>query len=185
MRKKFSKRNIYATQVSPDTERLETMPKTEIKSHPKRNVVGLKYHGKNQAGEIPQLWGQLMGRAAEIQARDWSVRAGYGVSIMGEDYEETMVFDYIAGFPVLEVPDQLPPGMGQFTLPEQTYAVITVPNLDSISSAYDAVYRWIAQSEAYAVDLSGGNFNFELYGEEFMPDEGSEMFFIYVPVKEK
>ena len=161
------------------------MPKITIKSHPEMIIVGLKYHGKNEAGEIPQLWGQLMGRAAEIQKRDWSVRAGYGVSIMGEDFEQTMIFDYIAGFPVLEAPDALPEGMGQFKLPEGNYAVITVPDLASISQAYDAVYRWIAASEEYAVDLSAGNFNFELYGEEFMPDEGSEKFFIYVPVKEK
>ena len=161
------------------------MPKIEIKSHPQMAIVGLKYHGKNESGEIPQLWGQLMERAEDIQQRDWSVRAGYGVSIMGPDFGQTLVFDYIAGFPVLEAPDVLPEGMGQFTLREGDYAVITVPDLASISRAYDAVYRWIAASEEYAVDLSAGNFNFELYGEEFMPDEGSEKFFIYVPVKEK
>lgn len=160
------------------------MPKIEVKSHPEMTIVGLKYHGKNQAGEIPQLWGQLMGRAAEIQARDWSVRAGYGISIMDQDFEQTMVFDYIAGFPVLKAPPELPESMGQFTLPEGRYAVITVPDLASISQAYDAIYRWIAQSEEVAVDLSGGNFNFELYGEEFMPDEGSEKFYIYVPIQE-
>jgi len=161
------------------------MPKIAIKSHPEMTIVGLKYHGKNQAGEIPQLWGQLMERAGDIPKRDFSVRAGYGISIMDEDFEETMIFDYVAGFPVQEIPEILPKDMGQFTIPEGTYAVITVPNLESISQAYDAVYRWIAESGSVVVDLSAGNFNFELYGEEFMPDSGSEKFYIYVLVKEK
>ena len=161
------------------------MPKIEIKTHPQMTIVGLTYHGNNKAKEIPQLWGQLMGRAGEIQKRDWSVRAGYGVSIMDEDYKKTKIFDYIAGFPVLEAPIELPDGMGQFTIPERTYAAITVPNLESISRAYDAVYRWITQSGEFDVDFSGGNFNFEQYGEEFMPDEGSEVFYIFVPLKEK
>ena len=161
------------------------MPKITVKPHEAMTIVGLKYHGKNQAGEIPQLWGALMERAADIQKRDYSVRAAYGVSIMGEDFDETMIFDYIAGFPVLEPPEATPEDMGQFRIPAGSYAVITVPNLESISQAFDAVNRWIAQSTEYAVDLSSGNFNFELYGEEFMPDEGSEKFYIYVPVKEK
>ena len=160
------------------------MPKIEIRIHEKMTIVGLKYHGKNQAGEIPQLWGKLMERAGEVQKRDFSVHAAYGVSIMGEDFDETMIFDYIAGFPVLEPPKATPDDIGQFKIPAGSYAVITVPNLASISQAYDAVYRWIAQSEDYAVDLLAGNFNFELYGEEFMPNEGSEKFYIYVPVKE-
>lgn len=161
------------------------MPKIEIKPHEQMTIVGLKYQGKNQSGEIPQLWGKLMERAGDIPKRDFSVPAGYGISIMNEDFEETLIFDYIAGFPVLEDPDSLPEDMGRFKIPEGSYAVITVPNLESISQAYDAVYRWIAESDAYAVDLSAGNFNFELYGEEFMPDSGSETFYIYVPVKEK
>ena len=161
------------------------MPKIEIESHPEMTIVGLKYHGKNQAGEVPQLWGELKERVGDLQKRDFSVHAAYGVSIMGEDFEETMVFDYIAGFPVLASPEAMPEDMGSFTIPEGSYAVITVPNLESISQAYDAVYRWIAQSTDYAVDLSAGNFNFELYGEEFMPDEVSEKFYIYVPVMGK
>ena len=104
---------------------------------------------------------------------------------MDEDFEKTMVFDYIAGFPILDEKVQQPEELVSFTILEGDYAVITVPNLESISQAYDAVYRWVAQSKAYVLNLSGGSFNFELYGEEFMPAEGSEKFYIYVPVKEK
>jgi predicted transcriptional regulator YdeE len=161
------------------------MPKIEVMSHPEVTVVGLKYHGKNQAGEIPQLWQEINQYWDKIQALDEAAHAGYGVSIMGEDFEKTMVFDYFAGFPVLDEEVQQPEGLVSYTIPEGEYAVITVPNLESIMKAYDAVYRWVAQSEDYELDLSTGNFNFELYGEEFMPAEGSKKFYIYVPVKEK
>jgi len=160
------------------------MPKIEVKSHPKMTIVGLGYRGKNEVEEIPQLWGELMNRADEIKNRDFGVHAAYGISIMGPEYEETMVFDYIAGFPV-EGDQGAPEGLAQHTLPEGQYAAVTCPNLRSISKAYDAVYRWIEGSEEFEVDLSKGNFNFELYGEEFMPDQGSELFYIYVPIKAK
>ena len=158
------------------------MPKIEVKSHPEMIIVGLKYRGKNQAGEIPKLWGELMGRAGEIEQRDDAVHAAYGISIMGPDYEETMVFDYIAGFPVTALPESLPEGMAKFTIPEGAYAVITCPNLTSISQAYDAIYRWVPESEEFEFDFSAGNINFELYGEEYNPDAGTEKFYIYVPV---
>jgi len=161
------------------------MPKIEVKSHPEMIVVGLNYRGKNEAGEIPKLWGELMERADEIESRDFSAHAAYGISIMGPDYEETMVFDYIAGFVVTEEPEALPEGMAQFTIPERDYAVITCPNLASISQAYDAIYRWVPASDEFSFDFSAGNFNFELYGEEFMPDAGTEKFYIYVPVKKQ
>jgi predicted transcriptional regulator YdeE len=161
------------------------MPKIEMKSHPKMMVVGVKYRGKNEQGEVPQLWGTLMARQDEIIGRDDSIHAAYGLSIMDADYEDTMVFDYIAGYPVVDGKAPLPDGMAQFTIPEGKYAVITCPSLEWISQAYDAIYRWVRESEDISLDLSSGNFNFELYGEEFMPDEGSTIFYIYVPVKPK
>ena len=158
------------------------MPKIEIKKHPEMTVVGLLYHGKNEKGEIPQLWDALMKK--EVENRDYSVYAAYGISIMGPDYEETMVFDYIAGFAVTEVSQELPKGMAKFTLPEKDYAVVTCPNLANIGKAYDAIFRWVPESPNYEFDFSAGNFNFEFYGEEFNPPE-SEKFYIYVPVKKK
>jgi len=158
------------------------MPKIEVKKHPEMTVFGLLYHGKNEKGEIPQLWDALMKK--EIENRDYSVHAAFGISIMGPDYEQTMIFDYIAGFAVTEAPKVLPQGLAKFTIPDMPYAVITCPNLANISKAYDAIYKWVAESPDYELDLSAGNFNFEYYGEEYSPPE-SEKFFIYVPVKKK
>ena len=161
------------------------MPKIEVKTHSEVTVEGLKYHGKNQAGEIPKLWEQLWERQGDIEHLDHSMPAAYGISMMGADFNTTMVFDYIAGYPVTQESSHLPVDMGRFTIPEGQYAVITVPDLASISHAFDAVYRWIGASEEYTLDLVGGNFNFEHYGEEFNPEQGTEKFYIYVPIKEK
>lgn len=158
------------------------MPHIEIKTHPQMIVVGLKYHGKNDENEIPQLWEALMNK--EVANRDYSVHAAYGISIMGPAYEETKVFDYIAGFVVMEAPEALPEDLAKFTIPELSYAVVTCPNLANIGKAFDAIYRWVATSPDYEFNFSSGNFNFEYYGEEFHPPE-SEKFYIYVPVKEK
>jgi predicted transcriptional regulator YdeE len=145
-------------------------------------VVGLLYHGKNENGEIPQLWDVLMTK--EVENRDYSVHAAYGISIMGPNYAEIMVFDYIAGYAVTEDPKVLPAGRAKFTIPDIAFAVITCPNLANISRAYDAIYKWVPESPEYDFDFSAGNFNFEYYGEEFQPPE-SEKFYIYVPVKKK
>jgi len=158
------------------------MPKIEIMNHPKTTILGLHYHGKNAAGEIPQLWGKL--GEIEVENRDYSVHVGYGLTLMGNDSEDTMVFDYIAGYAITEIPKQLPAEMKTFTIPDMPYAVITCPNLANISKAYDAVYKWVGESQDFKFDFSAGNFNFEFYGEEFNPPE-SEKFYIYVPVKKK
>ncbi|MCB2210350.1 GyrI-like domain-containing protein [bacterium] len=161
------------------------MPKIEVKTHPSKTIVGLKYHGTNEKNEIPGLWDQLMPRAGEIPHRDFSTPAAYGINIMGPEFEETHEFDYIAGFPVEQMPEEMPEGMAAFTVREGEYGVIVCPNLASLSQAYEAIYnRWLPESD-YELDLSGGNFCFELYTEEFNPPEGSEKLYIYVPVKAK
>ena len=161
------------------------MSKAELKQHPAVTIAGLKYTGKNQAGEIPKLWEDLMARMGEIPNLDEPVEAAYGISIMPPDFDETQVFDYIGGYGVSGDVADLPAGMEVFEIPEGQYAVIVCPNLASISEAYDALYtRWLPES-GFELDLSHGNFCFELYGMEFMPAEGKEKFTIWVPVKEK
>ncbi len=161
------------------------MPEIKIKTHQEMIIVGLQYHGKNEKGEVPALWDQLMARQAAIPHRDFSVPAAYGISIMGPDFADTQMFDYVAGFPVTALEEELPEGLVSFTIPAGDYAVITCPNLESLQQAYHAIYdNWLPGSD-YALDLANGNFCFELYGEEFNPPEGSEKLYIYVPVTAK
>jgi len=161
------------------------MPKIEVKPYPKTKVVGVNYHGKNEKGEIPQLWEVLMEREAEVMDRDMDAMCAYGVSIMGPDFEATQAFEYIAGYPVLKMAGELPEGMVGFEIPAGEYAVITCPNLASLAEAYEALYnRWLPESD-YALDLDHGNFCFELYAEDFNPQAGTEKLYIYIPVKAK
>lgn len=161
------------------------MQKVNIKSHPSITVVGLLYHGKNENGEIGQMWVNIMSRLDQIPNLIQPLEAGYGISIMDESFEGSGEFDYIGGYPVSEKAADLPEDLVAFDIPEGDYAVITCPDLASIQQAYDTLYnRWLPES-AYVLDLSNGNFCFELYGEEFIPNEGSEKFTIWVPVKEK
>lgn len=161
------------------------MAKVNVKPYPEVFVVGLGIHTQSMSGEIPKLWEELGERQDEIEGLDEAAHAGYGISIMGPDYMETDEFDYIAGMPVTGEPAGLPEGMQSFRIPAGEYAVVLCPNLASIAQGYEAIYeRWLPQSD-YQLDFSGGNFCFELYGEEFNPQAGSEKFFIYVPVKKK
>lgn len=161
------------------------MPKIEIKSLEKTIVVGVNYHGKNETGEIPQLWGVLMEREDEVEDRDLDQMCAYGISIMGPDFEASHEFDYIAGYPVFSIPEKMPEGMAGFEIPAGKYAVITCPNLASLAEAYDALYnRWLPESD-YILNLDHGNFCYELYGEEFNPPAGTEKLYIFMPVKAK
>jgi predicted transcriptional regulator YdeE len=158
------------------------MPEIKVVDFPKTHVAGMLYHGTNEKNEIPALWDILMQREAEVAKRDTARPLAFGISIMGPEFEETKVFDYIAGYPVTDRLTDLPEGMGQYEIPEGQYAVVTCPNLASLGQAYDAIYnRWLPESE-YQLDLSVGNFCFELYTEEFNPPAGSEKLYIYVPV---
>jgi len=161
------------------------MPKIEVKPYPEVFVVGLSLHTKGMSSEIPKLWEKLGQRQGEIEGMDEAAHAGYGISIMGPDWEETHEFDYLAGMPVTDQRTDMPEGMRSFTIPAGEYAMVVCPNLASIQQAYEALYnRWLPQSD-YQLDFTGGNFCFELYGEEFNPPEGSEKFYIHVPVKKK
>jgi len=161
------------------------MPKIEVTSFPEVFLVGLKIITGGGSNEIPSLWEALGPRRAEIKDLDQSEPVAYGISIMEADFEQTKVFDYIAGFPVNEKAADLPKGMVDFVIPAGEYATIVCPNLASTQQAYEALYnRWLPESD-YALDLSNGNFCFELYGEEFDPGSGSEKYTIYVPVKKK
>jgi predicted transcriptional regulator YdeE len=161
------------------------MPKVDIKSHPAVSVVGLKYHGKNENDEIMQMWGAIMQRMDQIPNLAQPLKTAYGISLMDETFEDSGAFDYIGGYPVSEKAVNLPEDLVAFDIPEGTYAVIACQNLASLQEAYDALYnRWLPDS-GYVLDLSNGNFCFELYGEEFDLQAGKEKLTIWAPVKAK
>jgi AraC family transcriptional regulator len=138
-------------------------------------VVGMKYRGKSEKNEIPQLWQEFMPRAREIKHR--ANPCGYGV--MDNYDEKTGEFDYLAGAEVSDA-SQVPQGMESWRVPERTYAVFTC-NLKNIKEAFQQIYRqWLPQSGCQRTQGP----EFEFYDESFRPDQGKLDLYIYIPIEE-
>jgi AraC family transcriptional regulator len=135
----------------------------KIVSRPGSTVVGIKYRGKNENNEIPQIWQALDPRVEEISANmDMAT---------GE-------FDYIAGFEVSSA-EAVPEGMVSFEVPGGKYAVFTttLPKIgETFHNAYDA---WLPQA---SYQPAGGP-EFELYDERFDPQDPNSTFELYIPIK--
>jgi len=140
-------------------------------------VVGMKYRGKNENNEIPQLWTKFMPKTSEIK-HIANPNIAYGV--MDNFDKESGDFDYIAGFEVDSITN-IPAGMVSWDVPAQTYAVFTC-TLPTLIKAFHHVYKtWLPQSGYQRADGP----DFELYDENFdHKDENSKMF-IYIPVVKK
>ena len=143
-------------------------------SRPAFTVAGMLYRGNNANHEIPQLWEQFGPKMGILPHRIDALTC-YGVCDAID--EEAKVFDYIAGCegkPDEEVPD----GMVTRAIPAQTYAVFTT-TLPEIRSTMDYIYgTWMPVSDYER----GAGPEFELYGEEFNPDDPASRLYIYVPV---
>ncbi|PKO13233.1 MAG: AraC family transcriptional regulator [Chloroflexi bacterium HGW-Chloroflexi-10] len=143
-------------------------------------VVGMRYFGKNQAGEIPRLWDAFLPHLGEIQQTDESCDS-FGICNQ-PDAEGN--FEYVAGLPVTCV-DSLPEGMVARLVPQQDYAVfVHVGGLDTLGQTYEYIYQQWLPNSAYLF-RPGGN-DFELYHEgEFNPASKDSKMYIYVPVVTK
>ncbi len=137
-------------------------------------VVGMKYRGKNEHNEIPQMWDAFGPRMDEIK-RKVTRHVAYGV--MGNLDEATGEFDYVAGFEVDSTED-IPEGMVSWDVPEQTYAAFTC-TLPTIGEAFQYAYKtWLPQSGRQAT----GGPDFELYDEKFNPQDPNSEMYIYIAI---
>lgn len=146
-----------------------------IISRPAFTVVGMHYRGKNEYGEIPQMWRQFGPRIGEIKHQ---VKHGVAYGVMG-NYDHSMgEFDYVAGVEVDSVAD-IPEGMVSWEIPEQTYAVFSFP-FAALREAYQYAYKtWLPVSDYQYADGP----EFEFYPEEFNPDDENSKMALYVPIK--
>lgn len=146
-----------------------------IVDHAPFSVVGMKVRSKAGSSEIPQMWEALNPRVHEIQDRVGDDVA-YGISTNMD--EQTGEFDYIAGFEVSSVP-KIPEGMIRFEVPGGKYAVFRT-SLPRLGDTFLHAYRtWVPQS---GYQLTGGP-DFEVYGEEFDPQDPASEFDVYVPIR--
>ena len=138
-------------------------------------VVGMKYHGKNENNEIPQLWGEFGPRMGEIK-QVANPHVAYGVC---DNFDKgSSEFDYIAGFEVGST-DEIPEGMVSWDIPAGQYAVFTC-TLPTLGEAYQYAYHtWLLQS---GYQRAPGP-EFELYDESFDPRDPSSEMDVYIPIK--
>ena len=146
-----------------------------IGTRPAFKVVGMKYHGTAQENEIPQLWGEFMGRRDEIQHRVDTL-VSYGVTTSYDFVSKE--FDYTACIPVENI-DEVPAGMVGIEIPEGVYAEFTT-TMPTIKEGYEYAYdKWLPQS-GYIRDYRP---EFEEYPGDFNPEDPKSEFSFYVPIK--
>ncbi len=136
-------------------------------------VVGVKYHGKNEHDEIPQMWDrEFLPRVQEIP-NPVHPEISYGVE--GNVNEETDVFDYVAGIEVSEA-DDIPEGMAVWEVPENTYAVFPC-SLRNLGETLTWIHQsWFPESEYQPAEGP----MFEYYDTDFDPID--QKMAMYVPV---
>lgn len=139
------------------------------------SVVGLQYRGKNENDEIAQMWNELVPRIREIESPTPTM-VSYGV--ITEFDESTNEMEYVAGVEVDEVSD-VPEDMVSVDVPAQTYAVFptTLPALhDTIMHIYD---EWLPDADYERIVGP----EFELYDENFDPNDEDSELYLYIPVE--
>ncbi len=138
-------------------------------------VVGMKYRGKNENNEIPQMWQALGPRVSEIKNIS-DDHVAYGISANMDS--ETGEFDYVAGFEVSSA-EEVPAGMVRFEVPGGRYAVFST-TLPKIGETFQQAYHaWLPQSGYQPA----GTAEFELYDEHFDPQDPDSKFDLYIPIK--
>jgi AraC family transcriptional regulator len=145
-----------------------------IVSRPAFTVVGMRYRGKPDQGEIPKLWSEFGPREGEVEPKSDPPRC-YGVM---DNYDEaTGEFDYVASFEVESIVN-IPDGMVSWDVPEQTYAVFSC-TLPTIAQVFEYVHgKWLPGS---GYRHAAGPY-FELCNEEFDPENPESEMYIYIPI---
>jgi predicted transcriptional regulator YdeE len=146
----------------------------KIMSKPTFSVVGMKYRGKPEGGEIPALWREFNPRVSEIKYLSESDNC-YGV--MDNYDEKTGQFDYVSAAEVSKVAD-VPKGMMSWDIPANKYAMLEF-KFSEIHQAFQDIYRWIPESDN---ERAPGP-EFEYYPPEFNPENPDSLMQIYIPIK--
>jgi predicted transcriptional regulator YdeE len=148
----------------------------KIVTKPSFTVVGTKYFGKNENGEIPAMWPMASSRFKEInhtiQPPIWDC---YGVCGNLDDQGN---FEYLAGIEVTKTKD-LPEGMVSWEVPEQTYAVFPC-TLSEIHQTYEFAHKsWMPENGYQRAEGP----DFEYYDETFEPGDPKSLLYVYIPVE--
>ncbi len=146
---------------------------------PAFKAVGMSYIGKNQNGEIAQMWGRFVPRIDEPQRIHADISYGLCFSEVPEAREGE--FEYVAA---VEVPDNhaIPAGMVYREVPELKYAIFTHHgSLENLGETYQYIYNtWLPQS---GVQMHPSKFDMEVYTADFDPASPDSKLYIYVAIQ--
>lgn len=160
-------------------EKEGTIMETKIVNKPAFKVVGMSYIGKNEQGEIPQMWGKFIPRINEPRRIDPG--SSYGVCFSEVAGAADGEFEYVAG---VEVADEqfIPAGMVCRDVPAHKYIVFTHHGkLENLGETYHYIYN-TGLTQA-GVQVHPSRFDMEVYTSEFMPDSDRSKLYIYVAIQ--
>jgi predicted transcriptional regulator YdeE/DNA-binding transcriptional MerR regulator len=169
--------SIPVSVLSPKARKEQIMEPKIIKK-PAFKTVGISYVGKNENGEIPQMWGVYNSRWEEIPALNQTC---FGLCFSNPTGATEGEFEYVAA---CEVADDkvIPEGMVYREVPEYKFAVFTHHGkLDKLGETYEYIYNtWLPQSK---LEVHPDKYDMEVYDERFIPDSDDSEFDIYVALK--
>ncbi len=152
----------------------------KIINRPTFKAIGLSYVGKNEHGEISQMWGRFNQQCQAIKSINDKEAFGLCFSTV-EGPSRPGEFEYVSCF---EVADDMaiPAGMVYRQVPAYKYAVFTHHGkLDTLGETYQYIYNTgLAQA---GLQPHPDKFDMEVYGEDFKLGSDDSRFYIYVAVE--
>jgi len=152
----------------------------KIVNRPAFKAIGLSYVGKNEHGEIGQMWGRFNQVSQAIQSINNKEAFGLCFSTV-EGPSRPGEFEYVACFEVAD-DKAVPAGMVYRQVPAYKYAVFTHHGkLDKLGETYQYIYNtWLPQS---GLQLHPDKFDMEVYGEDFILGSDESKFQICVAIQ--
>jgi predicted transcriptional regulator YdeE/DNA-binding transcriptional MerR regulator len=168
--------------IRPSTEPTEGTKETmepKIVNRPAFKVIGFSYVGKNEHGEIGQMWDRFNQHAGEVKRTNEDEAFGLCFSTV-EGGAQPGEFEYVSG---LEVAGDkgLPAGMVYREVPAHKYAVFTHHGkLDTLGETYQYIYNTgLAQA---GLQIHPDKFDMEVYDKDFTLNSDESKFYICVAV---
>ena len=158
----------------------EGIMQPKIVSRPAFKAVGLSYVGKNENGEIGQMWGRFNQISRGI--KNINHNEGFGLCFSTvEGPSRPGEFEYVACLEVADDKD-VPAGMVYREVPAYKYAVFTHNGkLDSLGETYQYVYNTgLAQA---GLKPHPDKFDMEVYDKDFILGSDESKFYIYVAIE--
>lgn len=160
------------------SEKKEGTMETKIINLSAFKAVGMSYVGKNQNGEIPQMWGKFIPRMDEPKriAPDTSYGLCFSEVVGAAEGE----FEYVAA---VEVADNqfIPDEMVYRDVPAHKYIVFTHHGkLDALGETYEYIYN-TGLTQA-GVQVHPSRFDMEVYTNEFEAGSDKSKLYIYVAI---